>query len=257
VAEAPAYAILGRGRWAKIVRGILADETRHCTLVDETRLGQRESEAEYKRRLAARMTAYGATIAWLCTPPGPHVPLMIEAAIEAGLHAIIEKPWLYSQDQTRSITELAHSKGLLIGVHHEYCLLDEIRTWRRSLDRGKGLRFSGRFSMDRPDRIGIPAIDNFGCHLLAMREYAVPESELAGIDCAYEEPDERRVWLEDESRPIASIDFLGTSERIIQRYISEFEAALDTGSFPFDLDFAQRVAVELATWKKKAGAIDS
>jgi hypothetical protein len=248
--ETPSYAILGRGRWAKIMQGILANEGRSTTLIEGTRRIERESETDYKSRLSARMKESAAQIAWLCTTPGPHVPLMTEAAVDAGLHVIVEKPWLHSREQTHDVYEFARSKGRLIGIHHEYCLLDGIQEWRKQFGGGKGLQFGGRFSMNRPDRVRIPAIDNFGCHLMAIWEYAVPESGLAGISCEYERPDERRVWLESNQRTIASVDFLGSSERIIQRYIAAFEAAIGTGSFPFDLDFAARVAERLADWKK-------
>jgi hypothetical protein len=244
--EAPSYAVLGRGRWAKIMQGILAGEGRRSTLIEDTRRAERESETDYKARLFARMKGSAAQIAWLCTTPGPHVPLMTEAAVDAGLHVIVEKPWLHSREQTRAVSEFARFKGRLIGIHHEYCLLDGIQEWRKRFGGGKGLQFGARFSMNRPNRVGISPIDNFGCHLLAIQEYAVPKSGLAGISCEYERPDERRVWLENDQRTIASVDFLGSSERIIQRYISAFEAALDTGSFPFDLDFATRVAERLA-----------
>jgi hypothetical protein len=34
---------------------------------------------------------------------------------------------------------------------------------------------------------------NLGCHLLAIREWAVPASEVSEVHCGYELPDERQV----------------------------------------------------------------
>lgn len=250
MAEAPSYAILGRGRWANTIRDVLAGAGRRSVLIGGTRRGASETELEYKSRLATRMRESAAQIAWLCTPPGPHIRLMIEATINAGLHVVAEKPWLHSAGETRSLSGLALSKGLLAGVHYEYCLLDEVENWKNRFERGAGLLFGGRFHLSRPDRLRIPAIENLGCHLLAIREYAVPESGMGEIECDYGRPDERRVWLEKNREEIASIDFLGTKEPIIQRYVARFEAALDGTSFPFNLDFAARVGASLVELKQ-------
>lgn len=249
--DSPAYAILGRGRWAHTIGTTLTGEGRRCVFIEDTRRETTETDSDYKQRLAKRMVDSGSHIAWLCTLPGPHVPLLIEAAIVAGLHVIAEKPWPYSPSQTRTLQDLASATGRQVGVHFEYCLLDAVEKWRDQFDRGAGLRFGGRFHLRGPDRLGIPASDNLGCHLHAIREYAVPQSGLAGISCEYERADERRVWLEKNHREIATIDFLGNKERIIQRYVAKFERGLDGTSFPFDLEFAARTAAALSAWKQQ------
>jgi predicted dehydrogenase len=251
VSEAPSYAILGRGRWANRIHGILAGEGRRSVFIEGARRNPSESESDYIARLAGRLSDSASQIAWLCTSPGPHVPLMAEAAVTAGLHVIVEKPWLLSHSETQPLSSLAISKRVLAAVHCEYCLLEGIEHWRAQFGQGAGLLFGGHFHVNRSDHLGIPAIDNLGYHLLAIREYAVPESISAEISCAYERPDERRVWLESGHKTIGSIDFLGSDEPIIQRYIAKFEAALDGPSFPFDLDFAARTAAALASWKQR------
>ena len=248
--DSPAYVILGRGRWAHTIRGVLTGEGRRCVFIEDVRREATETDSDYKRRLAKKMADAGSHIAWLCTLPGPHVPLLIAAAISAGLHVIAEKPWLYSRNQTRALQDLAAATGRQVGVHYEYCLLDAVEKWRDQFYRGAGLQFGGRFHLRGPDRLGIPAADNLGCHLLAIREYAVPQSGLAGISCEYERADERRVWLEKNHREIAPIDFLGSKEPIIQRYVAKFEGGLDGTSFPFDLEFAARTAAALSVWKQ-------
>jgi hypothetical protein len=99
--------------------------------------------------------------------------------------------------------------------------------------------------LGRSDHSGIPALDNLGSHLLAIREFAVPSSEVAEIHCGYDLPDERLVWLERGGQTIASIDLLNHRQPIVQRFMQKVEAALDGAAFPFDLDFALRVADEL------------
>lgn len=249
MAEAPAYVILGRGRWAKKMHPIIAAKGRTVTAIEETRQGSSEDTASYTSRLVEGMKASRAQIAWLCVPPGPDVSLMIQAALEAGLHVIAEKPWYGSTEDTERLQTLARARRQLIGVHFEYLVHGEVEKWKSSFCPGSGLRFGGHFFLSRADHLGLPAIDNLGCHLFAIREFAVPASEVAEMRCAYERSDERRVWLEQNGRRIASIDLFKGSDRIIQDYLKKVEAALDGAAFPFDLNFALRVENQLNAFK--------
>jgi Oxidoreductase family, NAD-binding Rossmann fold len=254
MAEAPAYVILGRGRWAQRMRPIIAGENRIVATIEETRKRPSESEPAYVGRLAEAMKASAAQIAWLCVTPGPHVTRMIQAALEAGLHVIAEKPWYGSAEDTQRLQTLAQARHRLLAVHFEYLMLEEVENWRKKFYPGGGLRFGGRFFLSRADQSGIPAIDNLGCHLLAIREFAVPASEVSEIQCAYEHPDERLVWIEKAGQRISSIDLLQGSQRIIQDFIKKVEAALDGATFPFDLGFALRVANQLNACKARRSA---
>ncbi|HYL86542.1 MAG TPA: Gfo/Idh/MocA family oxidoreductase [Candidatus Angelobacter sp.] len=251
MAEVPAYVILGRGRWAKRMHPIIAGEDRRVSCVKETRQHAGESEATYISRLAAQMKASGAQIAWLCVAPGPHVCLMIQAALEAGLHVIVEKPWYATKEETQRLQDLAREKRRLIAVNFEYLVLTEVEKWKAEFYPGAGLRFSGRFFLSRSDKSGIPPIDNLGCHLLAIREFAVPSSEVAVIQSGYERPDERVVWIERAGQRLASIDLFTHGQPIIQRFLKKMEGALDAAAFPFDLDFAYRVAGQLNAYKTR------
>jgi hypothetical protein len=248
--EALSYAILGRGHWASVIRDVLTGMGRRSTFIEEARRKTSEADSEYKARLAAKLADSHAQIAWICTPPGTHVPLMMEAAIAAGLHAIGEKPWPYSLKEMRPCLALAHAKNRQVGVHFEYCLLEAVEGWRTHLAPGAGLQFGGHFRLAGPDRIGMPAIDNLGCHLFAIREYAVPQAKLSEIVCDYGHLNERKAWIEKDQRQVASTSFRDTKEPIIQRYVAKFESALDDAAFPFDLEFAARVADSLARWKQ-------
>ncbi len=254
MAEAPAYVILGRGRWAQRMRPIIAAENRTVATIEETRQRPSESESAYVGRLAETMKASGAQIAWLCVTPGPHVTRMIQAALEAGLHVIAEKPWYGSAEDTQRLQTLAQTRRRLLAVHFEYLMLEEVENWRKKFQPGAGLRFGGHFFLGRADRSGIPAIDNLGCHLLAIREFAVPASEISEIQCAYEHPDERLVWIEKAGQRTSSIDLLQGSQRIIQDFMKKVEAALDGAAFSFDLEFALRVANQLNACKARRSA---
>jgi predicted dehydrogenase len=254
MAEAPAYVILGRGRWAKKLRPIIAAQGRTVSPLEETRQRPSESAASYQARLAEAMKASRAQIAWLCVSPGPHVSLMAQTALEAGLHVIAEKPWYGSAADTERLQALARARRRLLAVHFEYLVQGEVEKWRESLHPGARLRFGGRFFLGRGDHTGIPAMDNLGCHLFAIREFAAPASEVAEVECAYERPDERTVWLEREGERLASIDLLKGSESIIQTFLETVEAALGGQTFPFDLDFGLRVRNQLEAYKQRSTA---
>ncbi|MGC1089876.1 MAG: hypothetical protein WA894_15665 [Candidatus Acidiferrum sp.] len=245
--DGPCYAVVGRGRWALRMQGILAAEDRRVAGIPEARRATGETDDAYKVRLGEAMKASGAQIAWLCVLPGPHIPLMIEAALDAGLHVVAEKPWLSARLLTESLSAKARSLRRLIAVHFEYCMLEEVERWRRDFSSGAGLRFGGRFFLSRPDHTGMSALDNLGTHLLAIREYAAPNSAIQEIRCGYEQPDERSVWLERRNTRAAFIDLLANKELIIQRFVAKVEAAIEGADFPFGLEFAQRVSQEAST----------
>ncbi len=242
--DAPAYVIVGRGRWAGRMHDILFAESRRVTGITQTRRASSETDAGFRSRLAEKMSASNAQIAWLCVLPGPHIPIMIEAALDAGLHVVVEKPWQGSLRAASLLAARAKSLHRLIAVHFEYCFLEEVERWHRDFHPGAGLRFGGRFFLGRRDHTGMPAMDNLGSHLLAIRAYAAPKSAVQEIRCGYEQPDERCVWLERRNTRAAFIDLLANKEPIIQRFIAKVEASLDGADFPLDLQFALRVSEE-------------
>ena len=251
MAEGAAYVILGRGRWAKKMQPVIAAEGRSVTEIEETRQRASEATASYVSRLSEAMKASQAQVAWLCVSPGPHVSLMIQSALEAGLHVVAEKPWYGSAADTEHLQTLARAKRRLVGLHFEYLFHSEVQNWRSKFYSGEALRFGGHFFHCRADHLGLPAIDNLGCHLFAIREFAVPSSEIAEVQCAYERPDERLAWLEEGGRRITSIDLFKGSERLIQDFMKKVEAALDGAAFPFDLGFALRVANQMNAYKAR------
>jgi predicted dehydrogenase len=112
MAEFPSYAIVGRGRWAGVMREILTHEGRAVAMVADARQRKGESEAEYMGRLAADLNFSGAGVAWICVPPGPHILLMLRAALDVGVHVVVEKPWLCERQDTGPLVERARSLGL-------------------------------------------------------------------------------------------------------------------------------------------------
>jgi hypothetical protein len=249
VTETPKYVIVGRGRWAKRMNSILKDEGRSTVLIEQARQNASESPDAYFKRLKNDFKSSGAQITWLCVPPGEHIPTVIEAAVEAKLHVVSEKPWLCSAEETKRLQARATAAGVVLAIHYEYCLLEAVQAWRADKNEGNGLRFGGRLHVNRADHIGLPALDNLGSHLFSVHEYAVSNSAIATIDCEYEKPDDRRIWLLNGDRRVAEIDLLANKEPIIQRFIAKVESAVRGNEFPFDLQFALRITERTAQWK--------
>jgi len=221
------------------MRAVLQSDGRRVACIEETR-----SEAA---ELAEAFRASGGQAAWLCVTPSPHVAPMINAAIEAGMHVIAEKPWMCSAAETEALAAKASERGVRLGVHFEYCLLEQVEDWRERFHDVRGLRFGGRFTVSRGDRLGIPALENLGSHLAAIRRYAAPQSEITELICAYGATDERQVWIENQL-----LDFSENQQPIIQRFVRKFEDG--TNQFPFDVEFALRVAQDLAKYRGRQTA---
>src|ERR1700733_9123246 len=129
--NAPAYLIVGKGRWGARMHAMLVGEGRRAEFAPGLCRGTGESSDAHESRLAQTFSDSSAQIAWLCVPPGEHVPTLIRAAFAAGLHVIVEKPWIYSREETTKLQDAASKARLQSAVHFEYCLLSEIENWRR------------------------------------------------------------------------------------------------------------------------------
>ncbi len=157
---------------------------------------------------------------------------MIQAALESNLHVIVEKPWYGSPEDTARLQALAAARSRILAVHFEYLLLDEVEQWRRDHHPGTALRFPRPFFSQPPQSQRRAPATKRRLPPRAIREYAVPSAEIAELQCAYERPDERRVWLEQSGNTIASIDLLAHKQPIIQRFIKKVEAAQTAAAFP-------------------------
>ncbi len=241
----PEYLIVGKGRWGERMREMLVGEGRRAGFASGSRRLDGESDEDFEARMAIAFRDSGTLIAWLCVAPGAHVPPLIRAALAAGMHVLVEKPWVYPRQETTELQEIARRAGLRTAVHFEFCMLAELQKWREEFGDCKEFRFAGVFDVNSSDRLQIPAMHNLGSHLGAMHEYAVPRSAISEIGCHYETVDQRRVFLDGTAGRVGEIDFLGSREPIIQRFLGLFEESLAGEKFLFDFDFGWRVKEKL------------
>lgn len=87
------------------------------------------------------------------TPNRVHVPIAI-AALEAGLHVVVDKPLAPTVDEARRAAEVAHARGLVFTVFQNRRLDGDYLTVRRLIgdgSLGQVLRFESRFERWRPE----------------------------------------------------------------------------------------------------------
>jgi len=92
MASGPAYAIAGKGRWGQRMHALLVGKGRQADFLLEVRRKDEEANDAYVSRMVEQFRKSAAQIAWLCVPPGQHVPLLMNAALDADLHIIVEQP---------------------------------------------------------------------------------------------------------------------------------------------------------------------
>jgi len=148
-------------------------------------------------------------------------------------------------EETLALRQLAERKARNIGVHFEYCFLSQVENWRQRYENEADLQFGGIFTVSASDHTGTSAMQNLGSHLLAMHAFALPQSGIDEIRCAYETRDQRLIWLDSREKRIETVDFFNSKEPIIQRFLAQFESSMDGAAFRLDLKFALRVNEEL------------
>ena len=72
----------------------------------------------------------------ICTPVHTHFPLAM-AALEAGLHVLVEKPLTNSLDSARALTELARKRNRVLQVDHTFVYSGAVQTIRSMIDAGE------------------------------------------------------------------------------------------------------------------------
>jgi predicted dehydrogenase len=139
----PSLALIGAGYWGpNLARNIAATESASLRWVCDLDLPT-------ARRLAARYPGATATDdiraalddpdvsgVVVATPPGSHLPL-VEAALRAGKHVLVEKPLATSSTEARQMCKLADDARLVLMCDHTFCYTAAVRELRRLLHSGE------------------------------------------------------------------------------------------------------------------------
>ena len=146
----PRVAIIGAGlmgRWhADAVRRLGGRVT---VIVDPNEaaleaLGRRYPRALRLAEIDTSLLARHAATAHVCTPLTTHVGI-VSATIEAGIHALVEKPFARNADETARLLGLAEQRGVIACPVHQFVFQDGVRQiaeWLPSLGRIHRVEFS-------------------------------------------------------------------------------------------------------------------
>jgi len=146
----PRAAIIGAGlmgRWhAHAVRRLGG---RVAVIVDPNdaareALGRRYPEARLAAELDPSLVGRHANAAHVCTPLSTHAAV-VRGVIEAGLHALVEKPFAQTAETTAELLALAEARGVIVCPVHQFVFQDGVQRivdWMPGLGRVCRVEFS-------------------------------------------------------------------------------------------------------------------
>src|SRR5262245_42324870 len=119
-------AVIGLGYWGpNLVRNLSASSmTELVAVCDQDELRRKSIGAQYP---AARQVADAADVfaaddieaVCVATPVGSHYAL-VRAALEAGKHVLVEKPFVQDVAQAEALVALARDRGLVLMLDHVF-----------------------------------------------------------------------------------------------------------------------------------------
>ena len=128
----PRAAIIGAGlmgRWhAHAVRRLGGRVTVIVDPNDAAReaLGRRHPEARLAAELDPPLVARHANAAHVCTPLSTHAAV-VRGVVEAGLHALVEKPFAENAETTADLLALADARGVIVCPVHQFVFQDGVQ----------------------------------------------------------------------------------------------------------------------------------
>ncbi len=237
------YAILGRGRWGRVIHNILSGSGRKSFISSlSIREYYNEPIKNYKKRILGELNQKSPLfdVLWIAVMPGPHQECIIECAIECNKHVICEKPLYVNTVKLEALNNKAKNKGLVIAVHLQYCFLDKLKLLSQGYNNNE-CSFYGSFFVKKPNSLNIDSKYNLGIHILAIYQAYFSNSRLENIDNGYGEKDLREVRLTNKSN-FDVIDFTNNKELLIQKFVSSMEHSISKGkNFPINLEFYNKL----------------
>ncbi|MBS4067195.1 MAG: Gfo/Idh/MocA family oxidoreductase [Sulfurimonas sp.] len=241
------FAILGAGRWGKIVAQAVHRIGHLAEILTGLRLAPGQNWNDYQMEWRRRLEGADVDIVWIATPPGNHIVPLCHACLDVGINVIIEKPWMGKRDDMISIVSKATAKGLLVAVNYQYLFLDFIESARSRWVSGADdkNRIDIRFTIDRPPRSPLSAIYNLGAHLFAIKMMLDENAEISGMSVGYYMENARQIVISN-AECSETFDFTENSEPILERFVQQYVRAINGDDvWVPSLYFSQRVYEEM------------
>lgn len=241
------FGVIGRGQWGSRIAKILQDCSFDIKVLDISRRGPEESKLIYQERITDLLEKHSQNLIaiWVAVPPGDQ-EVLVRSALGLRKNVVVEKPWMVSREETEALISLSRRCGRQVALHHQYTFLEALTNLHSRIDpMDQDAVFSGQFTTSKPDRLAIPALYNFGSHLLAVKCLLFPGAQIGALRVGYNEVDRRWVSIDWASHQF-SLDFTDHREPLIQRYIEAFEQHIASDQeFPMNLRLGLKVNEEL------------
>lgn len=227
------YGVIGRGRWGARIAAILTEMGRPVTVIGRSQAPPRQVD-----------------VLWIAVPPVAQ-EAVVEASLATRCHLVVEKPWLASAALTASIGANLRNENRHVAVHFEYCYLSELAPLAASPDFQGTADFLGAFETAKANRLKIPALQNLGIHIAAIRRRWFSSARLVNVEAAYGTRERRLIELASRGMK-TGVDFTNQRQPVIQRFIEDFESHIRTGTrFPLDLEFARASLSDLESLPRR------
>lgn len=135
-------AVIGLGYWGpNLVRNLAASAETELVAIcdrDEARLssiGAQYPAARLVRDAADVFASDEVEAVCIATPVATHYPL-VKAALEAGKHVLVEKPFVQGVDQAEELTALAREQGLVLMIDHVFLFAPAVQHLARVVGSG-------------------------------------------------------------------------------------------------------------------------
>ncbi len=119
----------------------------------------------------------------IATPASTHAALARQA-LEAGKHALVEKPMVRSSVEAEALARAVKKSGKIFMVGHQYVYHDSVRHLKKELEAGRLGRVAFVFAEHfyfGPVRHDIPLLWETATHELALLEYVFGSREITGV----------------------------------------------------------------------------
>jgi hypothetical protein len=202
---------------------MLIDMGFHVYMVNVPRPDKSVLEVEYRRLISEIYSAYPELdVIWLAVPPGCQA-LLVDCALDHGFNVIVEKPWVVESDIAGGLVRKAAALGLMVAINYQYCYLKKIVELsgivRADID-GHWI-FSGEFTVEGRNRLGLDAEVNLAEHLRAIHYVHFRGADYLNVRSGYEGAGRRIIELESEFSKYF-VDFTNNREPIIQYFVEDF-----------------------------------
>ena len=237
------YGIIGKNWGSKIFR-ILKKLNKNVIYLDIKSPKNYKNIYSYKINVKREILEKSPNIdiLWIATPTNFKY-FLVEEALNNNLNVIVEKPWLHDEKKTKKIIQITKKKKLQVGVHFEFLYLKQFLNLKnKQLINNKNNLFSGFFNVKKKSHFKkLSAFHELGSHIVAIKLKYFNNTKFKTFKSNYNKKNLRKIIIDSKIKSF-SYDFTNNSEKLIQKYIKDFETKLlYKNNYKIDLKFASNV----------------